>query len=193
MKETAGELTDLKKQWRRWTALIERNRRSTPWLTPKAAADYTALYANFRELLTEAQQETTGERRVFLDKMDELSLPWMSLDAVRTAEKHILADVARRSQRLHVKIFGEQPFYRRSAFFGGALALAGTAAILWGFVIPALTSTLPAGASWRALWRSQWYRTVQAAERMSQIELLAVLVILIVFFGVFFLRSTRQY
>ena len=157
MNETA-ELTALKKQWRRWTALIERHRRSTPWLTPKAAADYAELYSDFRALL-----------------------------------KHILADLGRRSQRLHVKVYGEQPFYRRSAYFGGALALTGTAAVLWGFVIPALTSTLPAGASWQTLWRSQWYRTVQAAERMSQIELLAVLVILIVFFGVFFLRSTRQY
>jgi hypothetical protein len=192
VKKDLRRLIDI---WERWLHVMARTREQSPDRLPKASKRaYRRLHRDLMETIKRAR-EACGQDESLLEllrKMEELSRPWVSLEAIGGADKHIRSDLFQRSRELQHHLTGEHPLRRRLIFVSAGLVL-----LVAIFLLVTHFTTIK--EAWPEEWSLVrqitfgWQRIRFALRDVSVVEWLGGLVIVVLVLGALLLRSSRRY
>jgi hypothetical protein len=189
MNVSIHKLTDL---WRTWTRVLE----DVAWQSRRA-----------EDLTEEAYQELHGELLVELNvqiqrcksiehslpkEMWRLAAPWISLDSLFAADRHmqtVLLGQAKRLQRRWLRRTGHQ---RRLVLIAIPLVL--LLVLIAGFAVTVVIGMVDGGDVSRSIaaWQYWAYRLQRAVTHASLVSKIGALALIILVMGAVFLRSMRQ-
>lgn len=182
----------LRKLWQRWTKTMDTIVKNTRRADRMSAGNYQTLHAELTATMDLALAETSTKdyERKLLRKMLEECEPWVSLEAIASAERHVLFQVVRRSHELSVQLFGVD-WLRPMLKVGIPLLLMSAVGIGLGWYVD--TSGSLTGTKLSYVLRGMSFRAVYALQRFSLLEWLVGLIAFVCVWGVWLLRSTKKY
>jgi hypothetical protein len=188
------KLAHLEALWRRWVGAIAQCLGKTQGVTKMSAQQYRELHA---ELLREISPDHIDAsaapiRSSEMSKMYSLCRPWVSLDVLKTTERHILNDLCERGRQEAALVFGEHKARRWSVRLAiSLLVLAAclliTAGVLGGWFSGDDPESVVGELSSQVRRMGYWL------QRVSFVQWMAVAVGVIVVVGFWMLNNTRKY
>lgn len=182
----------LKRLWQRWTKTMETIVQNTHRADRMAAGIYQKLHNELTTTLDLALAEPSTEdyERKLLAEMREECEPWVSLEAIASAERHVLFQVTRRARELSDQLFGAD-WLRPLLRVGVPLVLVCVVGGGVAWYVDASGSFT--GTKLSYVLRGMSFRAVYALQRFSLLEWLVGLIALVCIWGVWLLRGTKKY
>lgn len=187
MTKGIHQLVDL---WSAWTRILEDivgRRRRVARLTEE---DYQELHGNLLTELDKQIQRCKSVEHSVPKEMYRLVAPWITLDSLLAAERHVLTVLASQARRA-----GRRLDYRRSERKRWVMIAAPViVAVLAGLLMTWLIGMWENGDIAQGLRQSQhWaYRLQRFITKASLLTKITVFALFILATGTFFLRSMRQ-
>jgi hypothetical protein len=100
------DLDTLKKNWRRWTAIVDMFARRKRARLHVDAANYSTLHQQVVEACRSLAERVEAPRRVFYQHLEQVAGPWLNLRILEHGEKEILFDLMERCRQAEKELGG---------------------------------------------------------------------------------------
>ena len=189
-----SDLVALEHLWHRWSGVVASSVEPSHMHQKVCASEYDELHAALLAAI-ERQHATyrldDGGKKLF-HHMEEVCRPWVSLESIRTADKHILRDVLNRARGMDRHLVGDHHLRRPLLVAVVAAACLGVGICLYVFHDD-LKTQLVGDASVETEIRALGWKTWYALQRFTPLQWTGALVLVVVGFGVWMMRSTKQF
>lgn len=194
--EHSVEIAELKTLWRRWTAIVEalarRRRESRRLLAQEYGEVHRGLLKACRSQIG-ISDETT---RPFFQRLEALVKPWVSLDAITSANRAILADLLKRSKAADAVLSGRNDYLHLqkrlpSSSVGIAALVALTIFLVLSVIgLPDTETANSVLSNARGTFKNTWF-AVRRLEFILKFSVIAIVVVAVAIRLV--ASSTRRY
>ncbi|PHS11676.1 MAG: hypothetical protein COA78_09175 [Blastopirellula sp.] len=188
---TIKRQSELSRFWIRWMNQVDQIAQNTDRAKRLKQKKYHHLHSSLMKVIDECLTDSMSEEQhETLGQMRRLCKPWVSLSAFYQAEKHLVTDLLHTGQHLHFELTGHHTVQRKTVFKllkrAFIIGLCLVPVSLWGinqFVSEDLTINI----------RGFLYRKFYFMQEIGPYQILPIVVVGVVLFGMWMLRSTKQY
>ena len=194
--ENSAEIAELKTLWRRWTAIVEalaRRRRESHRLL---AQEYSDVHTGLLKACRSQVGISDETMRPFFQRLEVLVKPWVSPDAITSANRAILADLLKRTKAADAVLTGRNdclhPQKRLpSSSVGIAVLVALTIFLVLSVTgLPDTETANSVLSNARGTFKNTWF-AVRRLEFILKFSVIAILVVAVAMRLV--VNSTRRY
>ena len=182
---------ELSRLWNRWMSNVDQISQNADRVKRLKKKKYQQLHSSLMKEIDACLADISSEeQREILNQMKQTCKPWVSLSAFHQAEKHLVTDLLHKGQHLHFRLTGQHTIQRKSIYklikwvlLIGLFLVPVSIVGINQFVSKDLTINL----------RGYLYRKFYFLQQVNAYDILPVAVVAVILFGVWMLRSTRQY